>query len=196
MVVNTSRCPRSSWTVRMSWPSSSRWVAKEWRNVWQPGPLAPRVGVLLRESPPELDAVGAGLDGFALGDRASLADRERRRPRFAWPAGYLTGPLARGVTMPVPPCASPSTITCSFVANNAARPHRIRYSHGVWRQRAQLHRANETGQSFTGVNSGVYMSVSSRRVLRTPSSSSVSCMNFMASRSMRPSAESSGRISS
>src|SRR3989304_3742565 len=31
MVVLTSRCPSSSWTVRMSCPSSSRWVANEWR---------------------------------------------------------------------------------------------------------------------------------------------------------------------
>src|SRR5438477_7125892 len=35
MVVLTSWWPKSSWTVRMSCPSSSRWVAKEWRKVWQ-----------------------------------------------------------------------------------------------------------------------------------------------------------------
>src|SRR5438034_9803931 len=31
IVVLTSLCPNSSWTVRISYPSSSRWVAKEWR---------------------------------------------------------------------------------------------------------------------------------------------------------------------
>lgn len=40
IVVLTSRCPRSSWIVRRSSPSSSRWVAKEWRNVWQAAGLA------------------------------------------------------------------------------------------------------------------------------------------------------------
>jgi hypothetical protein len=32
-VVLTSGCPSSSWTVRMSWPSSSEWFANEWRSV-------------------------------------------------------------------------------------------------------------------------------------------------------------------
>src|SRR3989304_3579146 len=40
MVVLTSRCPSSSWTVRMSCPSSSRWVANEWRKVWHVACLA------------------------------------------------------------------------------------------------------------------------------------------------------------
>jgi hypothetical protein len=71
-----------------------------------------------------------------------------------------------------------------------------RCGHAVWQHRPQLHRANDPSHSLTGVNSGVYMSVSGRRVLSTPSSRSVSCMNFIASRSMRPSVESSGRISS
>src|SRR5688500_13032596 len=35
MVVETSRWPKSSWMVRMSWPRSSRCVAKERRKVWQ-----------------------------------------------------------------------------------------------------------------------------------------------------------------
>src|SRR5438477_320316 len=30
----TSACPSSSWTVRMSWPSSRRCVANECRRVW------------------------------------------------------------------------------------------------------------------------------------------------------------------
>src|SRR3972149_4062268 len=47
MVVLTSRCPSNSWTARMSCPSSSRWVANEWRKVWQgarPANPAPRAG--------------------------------------------------------------------------------------------------------------------------------------------------------
>ena len=35
IVVLTSRCPRSSWTVRMSYPASRRWVAKACRKLWQ-----------------------------------------------------------------------------------------------------------------------------------------------------------------
>jgi len=34
MVVDTSWCPSSNWTVRMSVPLSRRGVAKLWRNVW------------------------------------------------------------------------------------------------------------------------------------------------------------------
>src|SRR3989304_4595741 len=40
MVVLTSRCPSNFWTVRMSCPSSSRWVANEWRKEWQGGGVA------------------------------------------------------------------------------------------------------------------------------------------------------------
>jgi len=40
IVVLTSACPSNSCTVRMSYPSSSRCVANEWRNVWQPTRLA------------------------------------------------------------------------------------------------------------------------------------------------------------
>jgi integrase len=40
IVVLTSRWPSSSWTVRISWPSSSRWVANECRKVWHVAGLA------------------------------------------------------------------------------------------------------------------------------------------------------------
>src|SRR5664279_3083194 len=33
MVVRTSACPSSSWTVRMSYPACSRWVVNEWRST-------------------------------------------------------------------------------------------------------------------------------------------------------------------
>jgi hypothetical protein len=35
MVVETSACPSKSWTVRMSIPRSSRWVANACRREWQ-----------------------------------------------------------------------------------------------------------------------------------------------------------------
>jgi len=35
MVVSTLACPIKSWTVRMSVPFWSNWVAKEWRIEWQ-----------------------------------------------------------------------------------------------------------------------------------------------------------------
>ena len=86
MVVLTSRCPSSSCTVRMSCPSSSRWVANEWRKVWQvacldsgppnrvpdgalehslvqvvPAPLPSRVRVLAHERSRKLDPAGSSL---------------------------------------------------------------------------------------------------------------------------------------
>lgn len=33
IVVLTSWCPRSSWAMRMSWPSASRCMPNEWRSV-------------------------------------------------------------------------------------------------------------------------------------------------------------------
>ena len=35
MVVRTSLCPSTCWSVRMSQPPRSASVAKEWRKVWQ-----------------------------------------------------------------------------------------------------------------------------------------------------------------
>jgi len=57
MVVLTSRSPSSSWTVRISWPSSSRCVANEWRRVWG---LPPGVRVLLEQGGRQFDPAGPG----------------------------------------------------------------------------------------------------------------------------------------
>lgn len=81
IAVLTSRCPSNSCTVRMSYPSSSRWVANEWRKVWQvvapppagrpvdvdpcrredplPSPLSAGARVLSYQRPWELDPAGA-----------------------------------------------------------------------------------------------------------------------------------------
>lgn len=65
--------PRSSWTVRMSWPSSSRWVTKECRKVWQ----------LTRLAMPARRVAAPGKPQLGRSGRADLTDRANCRPRFS-----------------------------------------------------------------------------------------------------------------
>src|SRR5262245_24907984 len=80
MVVLTSEWPRSSCTVRMSWLSSRRWVAKEWRNVWQ----LTRLGMAARQGGSAnraledgfVEVMAAPLAGLAI----DVAARGRKQP--------------------------------------------------------------------------------------------------------------------
>ena len=98
MVVRTSLWPRSSCTVRMSWPASSRWVAKLWRRVWQVAGLTIPAG-----ADGLLDRLWrGGLGQVVAADRAPVRGSVDARPvreevlpsRFPIGVGIL---LAQGV---------------------------------------------------------------------------------------------------
>ena len=62
MVVETSRCPSNSCTVRMSAPPSNRCVANECRGVWH----VDRFVILLRRTADFMQMMAAALTGVPI----------------------------------------------------------------------------------------------------------------------------------
>src|SRR6267143_5560562 len=88
MVVDTSECPSSSCTVRMSCPRSSRCVANECRSVWQVTGLTRRAACAARlTTPPE----SVGMDVMTPCHTAVRIDRAISRREHELPAPLVAG---------------------------------------------------------------------------------------------------------
>ena len=88
MVVFTSLWPKSSWTVRMSYPPSNRWVANECLNVWH---VARFVNPALRALAVMTTGRRAALRARITSPRSPIQDlpiqEQQRRKRLALSRG-------------------------------------------------------------------------------------------------------------